>query len=119
MSSMRQVIWHSGLSKLSSQKTTLFNEGTMKRFTLPLFLITIVSLSGCAGMSETQQRTLSGTTMGAAGGAAIGAIAGNAALGAGIGAAAGLLGGYLYDQHEKSKEKAYQEGYQQGRSSSP
>lgn len=46
-----------------------------------------IGLAGCAGMTTSQQRTLSGTTMGAAGGAVIGAIAGNAGLGAGIGAA--------------------------------
>ena len=73
-----------------------------------------IGLAGCAGMTSTQQRTLSGTTVGAAGGAVIGAMAGNAGLGAGIGAATGLLGGYLYDQHKQSEEKAYQQGYQQG-----
>ena len=36
-------------------------------------------LSGCAGMSDTQQRALTGTGIGAAGGAVLGAIGGNAA----------------------------------------
>jgi hypothetical protein len=40
-----------------------------------LFLIAL-SLSGCAGMSETQQRTLSGGVIGAGAGAGVAAIAG-------------------------------------------
>ena len=51
-------------------------------------------LSGCAGMTDTQQRTVTGGAGGAAGGALIGALAGNAGLGAAIGGAAGLAGGY-------------------------
>jgi hypothetical protein len=74
-----------------------------------------IGISGCAGMSESQQRMTTGTMGGAAGGALIGAIAGNAGMGAAIGAGAGLLGGYLYDQHKKSEQRAYQQGYQQGR----
>lgn len=72
-------------------------------FLIPSLLLIAGSLSGCAGMSDTQQRTLSGTAIGAAGGAAIGAISGHAGTGAAIGAAAGALGGFLYDQHQKSQ----------------
>jgi hypothetical protein len=72
-------------------------------------------VTGCADMTDSQQRMLTGTAGGAAGGAAIGAIAGNAALGAGIGAAAGLAGGYLWDQHKKAEQSAYNKGYQQGK----
>ncbi|OPX20287.1 MAG: hypothetical protein BZ151_04780 [Desulfobacca sp. 4484_104] len=68
---------------------------------LALLLVLAMFLGGCAGMSYTEQRTLSGGAIGAASGAAIGAIAGEAAVGAGIGAGAGLLGGYLYDRYEK------------------
>jgi len=68
-------------------------------------------LGGCAGMSDTQQRALTGTTGGAAAGAVLGAIGGNAGLGAAAGAAAGLAGGLLYDHHKKSEEAAYQQGY--------
>ena len=71
-------------------------------------------LAGCTGMTDTQQRTLTGGLGGAAGGAAIGAIAGNAGMGAAIGAGAGLLGGFLFDQHQKSKEDAYQAGLRDG-----
>jgi len=89
----------------------------MKRITLVVILALCLVVFGCAGMSDTQQRTLSGGAMGAAGGAVIGAIAGNAGLGAAIGGAAGLAGGYIYDQNKKSKESAYREGYKAGQQS--
>jgi osmotically inducible lipoprotein OsmB len=60
-------------------------------------------LGACSGMSNTEQRTLSGGAIGAAGGAVIGAAAGAPGTGAAIGAGAGLLGGYLYDQYQKSQ----------------
>ena len=62
-----------------------------------------VLLSGCAGMTDTQQRTLSGAAIGAAGGAAIGAIAGDAGWGAVIGTGVGAASGYMYDKSQKSK----------------
>src|SRR5690606_1817349 len=78
----------------------------------------IVSLSllagGCAGMTQTEQRTLSGGAGGAAAGAAIGAIAGDTGLGAAIGGAAGVVGGYLYGKHKEAEERAYREGYEAG-----
>lgn len=67
---------------------------------------------GCAGMSETQQRTTTGALGGAAAGALIGAIAGNAGMGAAIGAGAGALGGYAYGKHKESVNRAYQQGRQ-------
>jgi hypothetical protein len=76
----------------------------------------LVSLTGCANMTATQQRAVTGTMAGAAGGAIIGAIAGDAGLGAGIGAGVGLLGGLAVDQVQKSNERAYQEGVAAGRS---
>jgi hypothetical protein len=60
-------------------------------------------LAGCAGMTDTQQRTLSGAAIGAAGGAAIGSISGDAGWGAVIGAGTGAAAGYLYDRNQKSK----------------
>lgn len=67
--------------------------------TAALVLLLLFVLAGCAGMSSTQQRTLSGGAMGAGAGAAIGAISGgSAATGAVVGGAAGALGGYLYDK---------------------
>lgn len=58
-------------------------------------LLTVLTL-GCAGMTPTQQRALSGGAIGAAGGAALGAITGgSAAVGAAVGGAAGVLTGIL------------------------
>jgi osmotically inducible lipoprotein OsmB len=76
----------------------------MRRLILAVLVVAMVSLDGCAGMSETQQRMITGGAAGAAGGALIGAIAGNAGLGAAVGGGAGLLGGYLYGKHEESKQ---------------
>ena len=89
----------------------------MKIISVIVILAFGLAVIGCAGMSDTQQRTLSGGAIGAGGGALIGAIAGNAGMGAAIGGTAGLAGGYVYDQHEKSKESAYKEGYKAGQPS--
>jgi len=70
----------------------------------------ILSTSGCAGLTDTQQRTLTGGAGGAAAGAAIGAIAGNAGMGAAIGGAAGVVGGFLYGKHKESEAAAYERG---------
>jgi hypothetical protein len=69
-----------------------------------------LAVAGCADMSETQQRTLTGGAGGATAGAILGAIGGNAALGAVAGAVAGTAGGYLWDQHKKGEEAAYRQG---------
>jgi uncharacterized membrane protein len=78
---------------------------------------------GCADMSTTQQRTLSGAAIGTVGGAAVGAIAGNAGLGAVIGAGAGAAGGYIWDQHKQAEEQSeaasYQRGYAEGQARRP
>ena len=59
--------------------------------------------TGCAGMTDTEQHTLSGALIGTAGGAAIGSIAGDAGWGAVIGAGVGAAGGYMYDKSEKAR----------------
>ncbi|MEB2346284.1 MAG: glycine zipper domain-containing protein [Deltaproteobacteria bacterium] len=59
-------------------------------------LVLVLAAGGCAGLSETEQRTLTGGAGGAAAGAVIGALAGNAGLGAAIGGAVGAGGGFLY-----------------------
>lgn len=74
----------------------------MQKAIVPVFVAALV-LTGCAGMSYTEQRVLSGGAIGAASGAAIGAAAGSAATGAAIGGGAGLVGGYIYDRYEKSR----------------
>lgn len=84
-----------------------------------LFLAAASVLTGCANMSPTQQRTLSGAGIGAAGGTVIGAIAGDAGLGAVIGAGVGAASGYLYDQHKQAEQRSYDQGYAAGRSTPP
>jgi osmotically inducible lipoprotein OsmB len=61
-----------------------------------LLLLCTGALAGCSGMTQIQQRTLSGGAIGAAGGAALTALTGGSvllgtALGAGAGAAVGAL----------------------------
>ena len=64
----------------------------MKAICIALIAIFAFSMVGCANMSNTEQRTLSGAAIGTAGGAVVGAIAGSAGWGAAIGAATiGLL----------------------------
>ncbi len=82
----------------------------MKKLTVVLMLIFTLGFSGCAGMSQTEQRTMSGTMGGAGVGAIIGALAGDAGLGAAIGAAAGASGGFLFGKHKESEQRAYDQG---------
>ena len=86
----------------------------MKNSAIVLIVILSLGLFGCAGMSDTEQRTLSGGAIGTGAGAVIGAISGHALWGAAIGAVAGSAGGYLYDKDQKSKDAAYQKGYEAG-----
>ncbi|HXH13964.1 MAG TPA: YMGG-like glycine zipper-containing protein [Alphaproteobacteria bacterium] len=71
---------------------------------LALFLgLMIVVAVGCANMTPTQQRALSGGAIGAAGGAAVGAIVGGSpALGAAVGGAAGAATGALWNDINKA-----------------
>jgi osmotically inducible lipoprotein OsmB len=73
-----------------------------------------LALTGCAGMSDTQQRTLSGSAIGTAVGAGVGAITGDWAWAAG-GAAIGAAGGYIYDQQKKKEDEAYRRGIEAGK----
>jgi len=68
-----------------------------------LVVVAAMVLGGCSGMSNTQQRVLSGGAIGAGGGTLIGWAAGCPACGAAIGAGAGALGGYAYDRYQKSQ----------------
>ena len=69
---------------------------------------------GCAGMSDTEQRTLSGAGIGTAAGGIVGAIAGDTGVGLAVGAITGGVAGYLYDHHKKAQQKAHDEAYEQG-----
>ncbi len=71
--------------------------------TMVVVLVAALALGGCSGMSNTQQRVVSGGAIGAGSGALIGWAAGCPGCGAAIGGGAGLLGGYVYDQYEKSQ----------------
>ena len=86
----------------------------MKRISLISILVISLALGGCAGMSDTEQRTLSGGAIGAGAVTIVGAIAGHTAWGAAIGAASGLAGGYLWDHHKKAQQKAHDEAYEKG-----
>src|SRR5215831_871473 len=67
-----------------------------------------LALSGCANMTTTEQRTLSGAAIGALGGTAIAAIAEhNLATGAAIGAGVGAAAGYLYSLSHDRQHVAY------------
>jgi len=81
-----------------------------KIFTAAIVLALVFAVSGCAGMSQTEQSTVTGTVIGAGAGGIIGAMAGNAGMGAGIGAATGLVGGYLYGKHKEAEQEAYNRG---------
>lgn len=71
--------------------------------TVILAVVAVMVLGGCAGMSPTEQRVLSGGAIGASSGALIGWAAGCPACGAAIGGGAGMVGGLLVDQYEKSQ----------------
>ena len=63
-----------------------------------------VLLSACSGMTETEQRMVSGGAIGAAGGAGVSAATGGSlSTGALLGGAAGTAGGYLYDRHQRQQ----------------
>ena len=75
----------------------------MKRMSALLLGLVLVGVVGCANMTPTQQRALSGGAIGAAGGAAVGAIVGGSpAIGAAVGGAAGGAAGALWNDINKA-----------------
>ena len=74
----------------------------------------VAMLAGCADMTQTQQRTITGAAGGAAAGGIIGAIAGNAGMGAAVGAGLGATGGFLLGQHNEAVNRAYEQGRASG-----
>ena len=87
----------------------------MRKIAIALALL--LPIAGCADLTPTQQRAMTGTGIGAAGGAVIGAMAGNAGMGALAGAGAGLVGGLVVDQVRRNEAAAYQRGVNSGRQS--
>ena len=85
----------------------------MKKIAIVAFAALFINITGCADMSATQQRTVTGGL----GGAAICAMAGNAGMGTLIGGAAGPKGGFLYGRSRDAQDRAFQEGLRQGQSS--
>lgn len=76
----------------------------MKRIAFAFVILAFVSTLGCAGMSHTQQTTLSGGAIGAAGGAVLGAVVGGSpAIGAAVGGAAGAGVGYIIGEHDQGR----------------
>lgn len=87
----------------------------MKRTNTVSGMVALVAmLSGCADMSQTQQRTLTGAFGGAAAGGLIGAAAGNAGMGAAMGAGLGATGGFLLGRHNEAVNRAYEQGRASG-----
>jgi hypothetical protein len=84
-----------------------------------LALAAVLVVCGCADMTPTEQRTLSGAAIGTGAGTVIGAIAGNAGLGAAIGAAGGAAGGFIWDRHKQTEQQSYERGFSEGQASRP
>lgn len=76
----------------------------MRTYSLAFVMAAAIGLSGCAGLDDTQQRTLTGAAGGTAVGGLLGSFSGNTALGAVLGAGVGGTGGYLYDQSQRRYE---------------
>ena len=81
---------------------------------MPGVIALVAVLAGCADLSQTQQRTITGAAGGAAAGGIIGAIAGNAGMGAAIGAGVGGTGGFLLGRHNEAVNRAYEQGRASG-----
>ncbi len=75
-------------------------------------LATAVLLSGCAGMTDQEQRMATGAAIG---GAAIGVATGSWGWAA-LGAAAGAGTGYLIEAQRERERDAFQRGVEEGRS---
>ena len=74
------------------------------RFAATGAAIALLLASGCADMSTTQQRTLSGAAIGTAAGYALGAMTGmSKSTGLALGAAAGAASGYIYDKYKENE----------------
>jgi len=73
-------------------------------------LVSMVAVTGCSGMSDTEKRVGTGAAIG---GASAGIISGSWGWAA-AGAAAGAAGGYLYDKSKKNEAAAYKRGVKDG-----
>jgi osmotically inducible lipoprotein OsmB len=75
----------------------------MKRMIFAIVFVTLIAfLTSCAGLTRTQQKTLTGAAIGAGGGAILGEIVGGRPFtGAVIGAGVGALGGYIAGESDE------------------
>jgi len=75
----------------------------MKTARMLLIAVLLATVLGCANLTATQQRVLSGSAIGATAGIGAAALFGGPiVVGAVTGAAAGAVGGIVIDQIEKS-----------------
>lgn len=74
----------------------------MRRTLALMLVLVLVATVGCANMTPTQQRALSGGAIGAAGGALFGAVAGSPTIGAAVGGAVGAAAGALWEDITKA-----------------
>ncbi len=75
----------------------------MRISALALPVVAVLALSGCSGLSTTEQRVLSGGAIGAGVGAVGTAVTGGCvACGTVIGGAAGAAAGYIVDQTKRN-----------------
>ncbi|HJV64903.1 MAG TPA: hypothetical protein VJ550_04130 [Geomonas sp.] len=78
-------------------------------------VLLLLGISGCVGMTPTQQSTLSGGAIGAGGGAFLGAVSGGSpAVGAVLGGAAGALTGYILGEGAERNHYYRGGGYRRG-----
>lgn len=74
----------------------------MKKITATLIVLATLSMYGCAGMTNTEQKTLSGAGIGAGGGAILGAVTGGSpVVGAVVGGSVGAVTGYILGEADK------------------
>jgi osmotically inducible lipoprotein OsmB len=66
---------------------------------LSILVLVLAVLGGCSGLSDEQQRALTGGAIGAAGGAVVGVLAGPIIVGTLVGAAGGAAVGALTSNH--------------------
>ena len=75
--------------------------------------LTVLFISGCANMSDTQRRTATGAGVGALAGAVISsATGGSAGTGAVIGAGVGALGTYVWSQNMERQKREMEQATQ-------
>ena len=81
--------------------------------TLAILTVGVFAVTGCANMSETQQRTTIGTGVGAVAGAALGSALGGSGgatrTGALVGAAAGGIGTYIWSQRMEEQKRTMEQ----------